>query len=132
LEREGYLTHPHTSAGRVPTDKAYRFYVDSLVELQRLAIKEEERIRQEHESRIREINELMLSTSKTLSVLSNYTGFVTAPGIDQSRLQHMELIPLDSRRLLAVMVSDTGVVKHRQVVFDGPIRGNCWNLWNGR
>jgi heat-inducible transcriptional repressor len=120
LEREGYLTHPHTSAGRVPTDKAYRFYVDSLVELQRLAIKEEERIRQEHESRIREINELMLSTSKTLSVLSNYTGFVTAPGIDQSQLQHMELIPLDSHRLLAVMVSDTGVVKHRQVVFDGP------------
>ncbi len=119
LEREGYLTHPHTSAGRVPTDKAYRFYVDSLVELQRLAIKEEERIRQEHESRIREINELMLSTSKTLSVLSNYTGFVTAPGIDQSRLQHMELIPLDAHRLLAVMVSDTGVVKHRQVVFDG-------------
>ncbi len=119
LEREGYLTHPHTSAGRVPTDKAYRFYVDSLVELQRLALKEEERIRLEHESKIREIEELMLSTSKTLSVLSNFTGFVTAPGIDQSRLQHMELIPLDERRLLAVMVSDTGVVKHRQVVFDG-------------
>lgn len=120
LEREGYLTHPHTSAGRVPTDKAYRFYVDNLVELQKLAIKEEDRIRQEYESRIREIEELMLSTSKTLSVLSNYTGFVTSPGIDQSRLQHMELIPLDERRLLAVMVSDTGVVKHRQVAFDGP------------
>jgi heat-inducible transcriptional repressor len=119
LEREGFLTHPHTSAGRVPTDKAYRFYVDSLVDLQRLAIKEEERIRQEHEARVREIEELMLSTSKTLSVLSNFTGFVTAPGIEQSRLQHMELIPLDERRLLAVMVSDNGVVKHRQVVFDG-------------
>ncbi len=120
LEREGFLTHPHTSAGRVPTDKAYRFYVDSLVELQHLAIKEEERIRREHEARVREVEELMLSTSKTLSVLSNFTGFVTSPGIDQSRLQHMELIPLDERRLLAVLVSDAGVVKHRQVTFDGP------------
>ena len=55
LEREGYLTHPHTSAGRVPTDKAYRFYVDSLVDLQRLAIKEEERIRHRYEERVREI-----------------------------------------------------------------------------
>ncbi len=120
LEGEGYLTHPHTSAGRVPTDKAYRFYVDSLVNLQRLAIKEEDRIRQDYQARVREIEQLMLSTSKTLSGLSSYTGFVTTPAIDQSRLQHVELIPLDPRRLLAVLVSDTGVVKHRQVVFDRP------------
>lgn len=118
LEKEGFLTHPHTSAGRVPTDKAYRFYVDSLVQLQRLALKEEERIRKSHEERIREVQELMQATSKTLSVLSHYTGFVTAPGIDQSHLQHIELIALDPRRLLAVLVSDTGVVRHRQVLFE--------------
>src|SRR5689334_15111791 len=76
LEAEGFLTHPHTSAGRVPTDKAYRFYVDSLVELQRLAHLEEERIRSDYEARIREIEHLLSSTSKTLSVLSSYTGFI--------------------------------------------------------
>ncbi len=118
LEREGYLTHPHTSAGRVPTDKAYRFYVDSLVDLQRLAIKEEERIRRGYEDRVQEIEQFLAATSKTLSVLSNFTGFVTTPGIEQSLLQHVELIPLDTRRLLAVLVSDTGVVKHRQVLFE--------------
>src|SRR5688572_3155103 len=105
LESDGFLTHPHTSAGRVPTDKAYRFYVDSLIDLQRLAQMEEDKIRKEYEARIREIEELMLSTSKTLSVLSNFTGFVLAPGLEQSRLQHVELIPLDDRRLLAVLVS---------------------------
>lgn len=120
LEREGYLTHPHTSAGRVPTDKAYRFYVDSLVELQKLAIKEEERLRRDYQSRAREIEELMLSTSKTLSAMSQYTGFVLTPAIDQERLQHVELIALEPRRVLAVLVSDTGVVKHRQVLFDRP------------
>src|SRR5688572_13262052 len=67
LEQDGYLTHPHTSAGRVPTDKAYRFYVDSLMELQRLALIEEERIQREYQERIRQVEELMTTTSKTLS-----------------------------------------------------------------
>jgi len=120
LEREGHLTHPHTSAGRVPTDKAYRFYVDTLVELQRLAVKEEERIRQDYETRSRELEDLMSSTSRTLSVLSRFSGFMTAPALDQSRLQHVELVPLDLRRILAILVSDSGVVKHRTVTFDGP------------
>ena len=120
LERESYLTHPHTSAGRVPTDKAYRFYVDSLLELQRLAQMEEERIRKDYEARIREIEGLMLSTSRTLSVLSHYTGFVMSPAMDRARLRHVELIPLDDRRVLAVLVSDTGQVKHRLVVFEKP------------
>jgi heat-inducible transcriptional repressor len=118
LEQEGYLTHPHTSAGRVPTDKAYRYYVDSLIELQRLAQMEEERIHRDYEARIREIEELMLSTSKTLSALSHYTGFVLSPSLEQAQLRHLELIPLDSRRVLVVLVSDSGVVKHRVVAFE--------------
>lgn len=120
LESDGFLTHPHTSAGRVPTDKAYRFYVDSLVGLQRLALMEEERIRKDNEARIREIEELMLSTSKTLSVLSHYTGFVLPPQLDQTRLRHLELIPLDGQRVLVVLVADTGMVKQRLVMFEHP------------
>jgi heat-inducible transcriptional repressor len=115
LEQEGYLTHPHTSAGRVPTDKAYRFYVDSLVDLQRMALAEEEHLRQEYEERIRQINELMLSTSRTLSVMSKYTGFVLSPKFEETHLRHLELIPLDAGRVLVVMVSDSGLVKHRVV-----------------
>jgi heat-inducible transcriptional repressor len=118
LEGEGYLTHPHTSAGRVPTDKAYRFYVDSLRDLQRLAQLEEERIREDYERRTREMEDLMSSTSKTLSALSHYTGFILSPAMDQALLQHVELIPLDAKRILAILVSDTGQVHHRLVVLD--------------
>jgi heat-inducible transcriptional repressor len=121
LETEGFLTHPHTSAGRVPTDKAYRFYVDSLVELQRLAQMEERRIEQEYEARVREVESLMLSTTKTLSALSHYTGFILPPKMEESRLRHIELVPLDARRLLVVCVSDSGIVKQRIVMFDHPV-----------
>jgi heat-inducible transcriptional repressor len=118
LEEEGFLTHPHTSAGRVPTDKAYRFYVDAIMEVQRLAQMEEDRLTKEYKARLSEIEDVMLSTSKTLSVLSKFTGFVWSPGLERARLRHVELIPLDPRRVLAVLVSDTGMVKHRAVSFD--------------
>jgi heat-inducible transcriptional repressor len=121
LEEEGFLTHPHTSAGRVPTDKAYRFYVDSIMEVQRLAQMEEDRLRGDYEAKIREIEDLMLSTSKNLSVLSKYSGFVWTPGLEQAALRHIEIIPLDPRQLLAVLVSETGMVKHRTVTFDVPV-----------
>ena len=121
LEEEGFLSHPHTSAGRVPTDKAYRFYVDAIMDVQHLARLEEERLDREYKARMQEIQDLMLSTSKTLSALSKYTGFVWTPGMEKARLQHVELIPLEPRRILAVLVSDTGMVKHRSVSFDSPV-----------
>jgi len=118
LEEEGFLTHPHTSAGRVPTDKAYRFYVDSLAELQRLAIAEENRLREEQQERLRQLEEVMLSTSKTLSALSKFSGFVMSPKMEQAKFQHLELIPLGGNRVLVVLVADSGVVKHRSVEFN--------------
>lgn len=136
LEMEGYLSHPHTSAGRVPTDKAYRFYVDSLVEVQQLALAEEERIRKEYEARRREIEEFLAGTSKTLSVLSRYTGFVLAPTLEKNRLQRVELVPLEDSRWLAILVSDTGQVKHRLLDFGHPLSaemmGEISRLLNAR
>jgi heat-inducible transcriptional repressor len=78
LEKEGFLTHPHTSAGRIPTDKGYRSYVDNLLKLQSFAI-EEERIRKEYEQKHSEIESLLSETSRILSGLSQYVGFVMAP-----------------------------------------------------
>lgn len=112
LEKEGLLTHPHTSAGRIPTDKGYRFYVDSLAEIQRLAIEEELRLREEYESRVREIEQVMFSTSRLLSTLSRCTGFILAPRLEDSKLRHLELMSLDPNRLLAILVSETGHVRH--------------------
>ena len=112
LEREEWITHPHTSAGRVPTDKGYRVYVDSLVEMQRLAVQEQVRIRSEYETRAREIEDLMAQTSRMLSSLSHYTGFVMTPKLDQNVFSHMELVPVGPRRILVAMITQSGLSKH--------------------
>ncbi|OGR83823.1 MAG: heat-inducible transcription repressor HrcA [Elusimicrobia bacterium RIFCSPLOWO2_01_FULL_54_10] len=112
LEKDELITHPHTSAGRVPTDKGYRSYVDSMIELQRLAVQEEQKIRREYESRMKEIEGLMSQTSKMLSTLSHYTGFVMSPKFEKNKFAHLELVPLSDRRILAAMVTESGLTKH--------------------
>ena len=116
LEQEGLLTHPHTSAGRIPTDKGYRAYVNSLVEVQRLALEEESRVREEYEMRMREIEQVMLSTSRILSRLSHCTGFILAPKLEDSSLRHLELVLLDPQRILAILVSESGHVRHEMFI----------------
>lgn len=118
LETDGYLTHPHTSAGRTPTDKGYRSYVDSLMELQRLAIEEEERVRQEYHGRVKELQEFLVQTSKVLSALSQYTGFVMTPRLERNKLKHLELISLAPDRVLVILITHTGFVKHHLIETD--------------
>lgn len=115
LEKEGFLTHPHTSAGRVPTDKGYRFYVNSIVNVQRLAVEEEQRIRTEYMRRRQEIEELMFSTTRVLSALSQCTGFVLPPPNQVDHLRHIELVPVSSNQLLGVLVSETGFVRNQML-----------------
>lgn len=115
LETEGYLTHPHTSAGRIPTDRGYRSYVDSLIELQKLVIEEERRVRQEYDARIKEMEEVLVQTSRILSALSQYSGFVVTPKLERNLLQYIELVPLSEGKVLVIMVTHSGMVKHRIV-----------------
>jgi heat-inducible transcriptional repressor len=115
LEKEGFLMQPHTSAGRVPSDKGYRFYVDSLLEVQSLAATEEERIRKEYSVRAKELEHLMVSTSRMLSSLSSYTGMVLSPRLDKSILHRLQLIPLGTNQILVVVVSQAGQIRHRVV-----------------
>ena len=115
LENEGYLSHPHTSAGRVPTDKGYRDYVNSLIEMQKLIIDEEERVHREYEERTRELHGILSQTSKVLSALSSYTGFVLTPKLERSIIKYIELVGLAENRLLVILVTDTGLVRHKIV-----------------
>ncbi len=118
LEREEFLSHPHTSAGRVPTDKGYRFYVNAIVNIQRLAVEEETRIREEYSSRMREIENLMLSTTRVLSALSHCTGFVMTPLLEAERLRRVELIPVNSTQVLGVLVSESGMIRNQTIMVD--------------
>jgi heat-inducible transcriptional repressor len=115
LEKEGFLTHPHTSAGRIPTDKGYRFYVDSLLEIQTMAAAEEDKIRKEYAAKSKEVEDLMMSTSHMLSALSHYTGMVLSPRLDNTNLRRLQLVSLGGNQILVVIVSQTGMIRHRVI-----------------
>ena len=115
LEEEEFLTHPHTSAGRIPTDKGYRAYVDSLVRLQKFAIEEEERIKAEYERKHKEIESVLSETSRILSGLSQYTGFVLAPKAQFNEIKTIELLQIAPEQILTVFLTHTGMVKHKKI-----------------
>ena len=113
LEDMGFLASPHTSAGRVPTDKAYRFYVDSLLELRNIERDEQEEIRKRCRLAGRDLGEALKETSRMLSSLSHYTGIVVAPRFTANVFRHIEFIKLGGNRLLAILVSRNGTVQNK-------------------
>lgn len=114
LEKDDFLTHPHTSSGRVPTDKGYRAYVDSIAKLQQFAIEEEARLRKEYEQKSKEIESILSETSKILSGISQYTGFVTTPKMKYDAIKTIELIPIGQNEILVVLITQAGSVKHKR------------------
>ncbi|MDR2192498.1 MAG: heat-inducible transcriptional repressor HrcA [Endomicrobium sp.] len=121
LEEEGFLTHPHTSAGRIPTDRGYRAFVDTIIKLQRFAVEEEERIKKEYEQKTKQIETMLSETSRILSGLSQYTGFVLAPKTEIDEIKNIELVQIAPEQLLVVLLTHTGMVIHKQVEADLPI-----------
>jgi len=114
LEEQGYLSHPHTSAGRVPTDLGYRFYVDSLSGVGKLARAQEEAIARFFEGAA-DLEETMRRTSVLLARLTQYTAMVAPPSLDRSRLRHIELVGLGRHVVMVVIIVDTGRVEKRLV-----------------
>ncbi len=115
LEEMGLLSQPHTSAGRVPTERAYRMYIDGLMELHPLTPREQDRIRADFESRLQDGRDLMKRTSHLLSFFSNQVGLVVAPRQDEAGLKRVELVRAGKGRVMAVIISDRPLVHHRIV-----------------
>ena len=117
LEDLGLLEQPHTSAGRVPTDKGYRFYVDNLLGVLSLSNDDLYRIGGEFGLNASELVEtpdrLMERTSQLLSALSNNVGIVVSPSLANDRLQHIEFVNLSENRILVVLVSAPNIVHNR-------------------
>jgi heat-inducible transcriptional repressor len=111
LEDEGFLGHPHTSAGRVPTDKGYRYYVDSLMDPPILQKEEKDIIRQELKAFTDETDELLSVTSTLLSEITNQLACVTYPKIDSGILEKLQIVQLTTARLLVVVSIKLGFVK---------------------
>lgn len=112
LEELGFLKQPHTSAGRIPSDKAYRLYVDDLMEIKRIAEYHRQQMKVDLLKKFGEVEQLLQYSSKIISQLTNYTSVVLAPHIKENKIKHVQLVPIDSEKVLAVMVTDTGIVKN--------------------
>ncbi len=123
LEELGLLAQPHTSAGRVPTDRGYRVYVDSLMEPEQPSPGEVQRIQQRMGTTRGEAEELLRETGRLLSALTSYTCVVMAPRLDQNTFHRIEFVDLGRDRLLVVFVSASGLVLQKVVTLDEPIRG---------
>ncbi len=119
LEAEGYLQQPHTSAGRVPTDKGYRAFVDGL-DLRQVSLPQPERV-VGFFSRMRgEIEELMTDTARLLSGITEHTALVLDHTVDGAEARSIQLVPLGHDTLLAVVVLSTGAVQKLTIDVDNP------------
>ena len=115
LQKEGLLYAPHTSAGRLPTDKGMRFFVDGLLEFGRLTKNERENIKSQCQSHGSSFQELLNEASKTISDLSNCAGIVVAPKF-QNKIKHIEFIRLNTNQVMSIIASENGLVENR--IFD--------------
>lgn len=115
LESMGYLMQPHTSAGRIPTDRGYRFYVDSLLDSYEFVMKEQIKVREELLRKEVQLDKMFSSISKMLSLVSRYAGVVLTPKPDFTVVKHIDLIPLDNNEILFLLITRTGVILTRRV-----------------
>jgi len=115
LEEMGYLRSPHTSAGRVPTEKAYRYYVDSLPRVNSLDLESRDRIEHHYQRRGLQMAELLREASRTLATVAHYTGLVMVPSLHSTVFRRIEFVKLSSRQVLAVFISQSGMIQNRLV-----------------
>jgi heat-inducible transcriptional repressor len=124
LEEMGYLASPHTSAGRVPTEKAYRLYVDSLLAVRGIDRGEREEIRRHCSMAGKDVDGVFREISEMLSSVSHYMGIVAAPRFNANIFRQMEFINLGGRRVLAILVSQSGSVQNRIIELERDIPGD--------
>ena len=122
LENSGYINHPHTSAGRVPTDKGYRYYVDSLMDIEKLNSKEKGLIDRSLNILLDETDELVKITSKLLSSITKQIACVTYPNLESGTLEKIQIISLTSTRILVVISIKSGLVKTITMELDSEIK----------
>ena len=111
LTELGYLEQPHTSAGRVPSPKGYRLYVNELMERQRLSIAETERINQSLQMRMEELDRVISQAGRAVSSLMNYPAYVAATSKKQMTARRFELLPVDEHSCIVVMMMGDNRVK---------------------
>lgn len=116
LEELGFLEKTHTSSGRVPSEKGYRYYVDHLLSPQKPKQEEIQKIKSIFVERIYELEKVVQRSAKILAELTNYTSIVLGPAVKDNKLKRIQIVPLNEETAIAIIVTDKGHVENRPVL----------------
>lgn len=120
LEDMGYLTHPHTSAGRVPSDKAYRLYVNNLMERHELSAFEKNVIAEQLRANVNEFDKTIQHAAKILSEITNLTSFAMTPTQNEDEIRFVNLLPVDRDTVILMIVSKSGKISNTAIKLKVP------------
>ncbi|WP_017811856.1 MULTISPECIES: heat-inducible transcriptional repressor HrcA [Paenibacillus] len=115
LEELGFLEQPHTSAGRIPSQKGYRYYVDHLSPVEAVNTAEVKELKRFFAEKLSAAEQLMQHAAMVLSNVTNYTSILLGPEVFHTSLRHFQLLPLDHETAIAIMVTSTGQVENRKI-----------------
>lgn len=141
LEEMGYLIQPHTSAGRVPSDSAYRYYVNSMMKKYRFGVETIMKLQTALEEKVSQLDTIIKKANLITSALTDYTAFITTPNINTNSIKKCEIINLNGGCSLFIVVTETGAVRNKIINFsidsgstavlsgiiDGALSGLCIN-----
>lgn len=131
LEDLGYLEQPHTSAGRVPSEKAYRFYVDNLIKLSTLSLPEIEYIKTYYDKRIGQTGEVLTDAARVISDLTQYVSIVTPPKAKHVNVSSIQLMPVNAMTAMVVLLTDTGMIQNTPITLPRSVTIDELNSMSG-
>ena len=121
LTEDGYIEQPHTSAGRIPSAKGYRFYVDNLMERQPIRPDERRQIRQALNGDLTELDDFMRNCCAMISRLTNYASIAAIPERGHGSVENIQLVPINDHQALAIILASTGIIRHKVIDLPLPI-----------
>ena len=130
LEEMGFLIKPHTSAGRIPSDTAYRFYVNTMLKRYQVSVETIEKLQRDLREKVNHLDVLIKNASMIASLLTNYTTFITTPELNSAVIKRFELVDLGSGSVMLIIVTNTGAVKNKLMNMGNVIESDIIKLSN--
>ena len=118
LEQAGYLDKPHTSAGRIPSQQGYRYYIDELLTEDKLTKKEIEYIKLKLETKVNELEDITKIATTTLSEITHYTTIAVGPNVEEHTIMDIKFVLLGSNVMMAIILTESGIIREAIIKFD--------------
>jgi len=115
LEELGYIEKTHTSSGRIPSEKGYRYYVDNLMEVKKMTGEDMLKLQTIFHNQSLQISDVIMKSMAIISDLTNYTSIVLGSSSKDNRLKQVEAVPIDKNKIIAIVITDRGHVEHKQI-----------------